>query len=275
MLNVISIKSREAFDVAKVGRFLFAVALIGFGAEHFIFGQFATGRAPSWSTDLPGEILATYFAGVVFIITGVIVLLGRNARMLLFISAIIVLIFALAPHLFVIFPNVQWGGEFTMAGKALTLFGGLLAVAGSLPAVSGAGNRIKTFINSTEAFHWTGRICLSFFLAICGGIQHFIFIDFVKTLVPSWIPGDVFWSYFAGIALMAGGIGLLLNRTLYLAGVMTGIMIFIWFLILHIPLALNAPAESVGNEWIAVCESLAFSAIAFVLAGTRGTTSER
>jgi hypothetical protein len=40
-------------------------------------------------------------------------------------------------------------------------------------------------------------------------------------------------------------------------------MIFLWFVFLHIPRAVAMQNDS--NEWIAVCEALAFSGIAFAM----------
>ena len=43
---------------------------------------------------------------------------------------------------------------------------------------------------------------------LLGGIQHFRSVEFVVTLVPSWVPGGgLFWTYFAGVALIVGGAG--------------------------------------------------------------------
>jgi hypothetical protein len=41
---------------------------------------------------------------------------------------------------------------------------------------------------------------------------------------------------------------------------------FLWFLCLHIPRAIAGPHTLNGNEWTSVCESLAFSGIAFIFA---------
>ncbi|MPZ18520.1 MAG: hypothetical protein GEV06_11485 [Luteitalea sp.] len=108
------------------------------------------------------------------------------------------------------------------------------------------------------------------FMIICG-IEHFVLVEFVHTLVPAWIPGPFFWTYFAGIALIAGGAGLLVEKTRRLAATLSGIMIFIWVIVLHIPRAVTSAGD--GNEWTAVVEALAMSGIAFVLAGS--TTARR
>ena len=110
-----------------------------------------------------------------------------------------------------------------------------------------------------------GRCSLGAFLVLAG-IQHFLFPQFVMTLVPAWIPGPLFWTYFAGVSLIAGGVGLALPPTARLAAVFVGGMIFTWLLVLHIPRALAASGPGAAtNEWTAVIEALAFSAVAFAL----------
>ncbi|HET6540068.1 MAG TPA: DoxX family protein, partial [Chryseolinea sp.] len=49
-----------------------------------------------------------------------------------------------------------------------------------------------------------------YFLAIpmvVFGIQHFLYAEFIVHLVPTWVPGRLFWTYFAGVALFASGFG--------------------------------------------------------------------
>lgn len=256
MLKTITLKSQDTLDLSKVGRFLFAVALTGFGIEHFLFGDFISGRAPSWPSEVPGRMLFASVSGALLIAAGFSVLFSvKTSRILLIISAIAVFVWALLRN--VISGNFAWGTEITLTGKSIALFGAILAIAAVMPASQMSPGKI---INQDSLFRITGRYCISFFLII-GGIQHFMFAPFVSHLVPSWIPGQIFWTYFSGVTLIAGGLGLLPDRTVRISALLSGIMIFIWFIILHIPRALNAPPELAANEWIAVCESLAFSAV--------------
>jgi uncharacterized membrane protein len=152
-------------------------------------------------------------------------------------------------------------------GKSLALFGGAFAVAGSLPREGGYTGGFSGIMNSKDGFIYLGRYCLGIFM-ILAGIQHFIYADFVATLVPTWIPGHYFWTYFAGIALIAGGAGLILPQPARLAATLTGLMIFLWLVLLHIPRAMAAAGPQIRNEWTAVFEALSFSGIAFVLAAS-------
>jgi uncharacterized membrane protein len=88
-------------------------------------------------------------------------------------------------------------------------------------------------------FQVLGRFGLGSFM-ILGGIQHFNYINFVARLVPAWIPGPVSWAYFAGVALIAGGVGMLVPRTMGRAAALSGLMIFLWVLILPLPGAVAA-----------------------------------
>ena len=74
------------------------------------------------------------------------------------------------------------------------------------------------------------------------------------------------------MALIAAGLGLVLEKTKRWVALLSGGMIFTSFLILHIPRALAAPHDIV--EWSSVCESLAFSGMAFLLAARSSTAAE-
>jgi hypothetical protein len=74
-----------------------------------------------------------------------------------------------------------------------------------------------------------------------------------------------FWMYFGGAALIAGGLGIMIKPTRRLAALLTGIMLFLWVILLHIPRAIADPHSGDGNEWTSVFEAFAFSGIAFLI----------
>lgn len=120
-------------------------------------------------------------------------------------------------------------------------------------------------INLLEKLISVGRIFFSITMIVFG-IDHFLYAEGVATLVPDWIPAHLFWTYFAAVALIGSGIAIILKIKLRLIGILLGIMIFSWFLILHIPRAVTMPELQNGNEVTSVFQALAFSGIAFVLA---------
>lgn len=249
--------------IVRVGQLFFGLALIAFGIQQFLWGDFVPGRATAWPAGLPGRLGWAYLSGALFIVCGAAIIFGKKAREAAILSGTIIFVWALLRHIPELAANPH-GIVLTNTGKALVLFGGAFAVAGSLPGRAGLADVVSRFINSQNAFIYLGRFCLGAFM-ILAGIQHFQFTQFVATLVPDWIPGHYFWTYFSAVALLAGGLGLFLPQTARLAAALSGIMIFLWVVLLHVPRALAAPPELIRNEWTAVFEALAFSGIAFVL----------
>jgi uncharacterized membrane protein YphA (DoxX/SURF4 family) len=253
------------------GRAFFAVALVGFGVQQFLFGDFVPGRAPAWPSGLPGQIAWAWSTGGLLIATGGAILAAgavttraprRAAYLMAGLTGGIIAAWALLRHVPLILQDTQFGGAWTMFGKALTLSTGAFAVATSLRV----HDRPDEETGMDQRILLLGRLGLGAFMA-AAGIQHFLWEGYVQTLVPAWIPGPLFWTYFAGIALIAAGVGLVVPATTRLAGTLAGLMVFSWLLMLHIPRAVAAQAAaSSRNEWIAVFEALAVSGLALLLA---------
>ena len=245
------------------GRLFFGIGMVAFGVQQFLYGDFVPGRAPAWPASLPGKLVWAYASGAILIIAGAAIIFGKKVRAAGFLIGVMIFFWALLRHIPLVAADPSNGGVLTSAGKALALFGGALAVAGSAPA--SGGSRSETGANANQKLIFVGRFCLGAFMILCG-IEHFIFAEFVAPLVPAWIPGAMFWTYFSGVALIAGGAGLILPITARLAAALSGLMIFLWFVLLHVPRAIAAGRNR--NEWIAVFEALAISGIAFVIAGS-------
>lgn len=250
--------------LVQIGRVFFALALIGLGIEHFVFQDFVTGRAPAWPPSVPGGPIWAGLSGAIIVLAGSAILFGRLVRPAAVAAAALIFGWALLRHLPVLAAEVFLSGAWTRAGKALTLLGGALAVAATCPMLeNGRRSPLSRLVNPGAAGLIAGRICLGFFLVLTG-VQHFLFTEFVASLIPRRFPGDaVLWTYFAGIALIAGGVGLFIPRTRHLAALLSGVMVFSWFWIVHVPRTLSSVSDG-----IAVFEALAVSGIAFIVAGS-------
>jgi uncharacterized membrane protein len=255
----------QNIDFSTIGKFLFAIAVIGYGILNFVYGDFIMGRPPAWPSGVPGHMVWTYLTGGVFILCGIAIVIDKKAREAAVLIGLMVFFWSFVRH--IIAWHWQWGGEITNTCKALNKFTGAFAVAGVLPLASRVINgSVTKAINQSDVFFWLGRFGLGVFMVI-SGVQHFMFVEFVSQLIPGWIPGKFAWTYFAGVALIAGGIGVQFNRTLKLAALLSGFMIFTWCIILHTPRAFLGLGT--GTEWIGVVGSLSTSGIAFVLAGMK------
>jgi uncharacterized membrane protein len=249
--------------LAAIGRTFFAIALLGLGVEHLVFQEFVTGRAPDWPDGVPGKLLWVDGSGILVILAGLGVVRRWWGRQAMLCLGLLVFVWALLRHLPIVAADALLGGSWTQAGKALTIVGGSFAVAGTFVPIPGeSGGGWRRYADMTEPFVRFGGNCLGCFLIIAG-LQHFKFTAFVVTLIPAWFPGTAtWWAQFAGVALIAGGLGLLVRRTAVLAGLMTGLMIFSWFWIVHLPRMFTSVSDG-----IAVFEALGFSGIALVVAG--------
>lgn len=261
MLTIPTPLTKEYVNVERIGRSMFALATLGWATLHIVYGDFLFGRAPAWPESVPGRLVWAYGSAAMLVVVGMTVLLEKGGRRGLILLGLVVFAWAFVRQVLTLIAEPELGGRLTMAGKALTFFGGALAVAATLPPVQGSPSAFLNFVNQTDRFKILGRFCLGAFMILCG-IQHFLFWQFVQTLVPSWIPGALFWTYFAGVALIAGGLGLMIPATAPLAGRLSGIMVFIWFVILHIP---HGFTLNNANAWTSVVESFAVSGLAFLL----------
>ena len=252
-------------NIELIGRKFFGTGMLYLSVLCFLSADFIFGRPPV-ITNLP--ILA-YLLGAIVGVSSIAVLInskhGASAALLM---AVIILIFSLLiRHVpFVIrsfaFEKILWNIN---GFKTLALVGGSLIVSASF--FQDRGKDAPPFIfhsNTVHSFKVTGIVFLSIFLII-SGFAHFRFLDFVTGFIPDYIPFHGFFAPFTGVCLIAGGVGLLLPPTRFWAALLSGSMIFGWFLLLHIPRFLadmNATSDRQG-----LGESLVFAGILFVLAG--------
>lgn len=249
-------------NLTRIGRLFFAIALIGFGVENFLFGEFLPGRAPAWPEPLPGGLIWAYLTGVVFVAVGAAILSGKHARPASILVGVLIFVWAFLRLIPIVVTDSFLSPTWTQAAKALAYSGGAFAIVATLPELKSRGNsRLVKFINRRGEFITVGRIFLGIFLIIAG-IQHFLYTEFVAGLIPWWFPGNaMFWTYFAGVALITGGIGLFIPQTAQWAALLSGSMIFIWFWVIHV----WREIEGTGNGL--VFGALLDAGIAFVIAG--------
>lgn len=90
----------------------------------------------------------------------------------------------------------------------------------------------------------TARVIFALPLGIFG-LFHFMSGDKMAGMVPSWVPGGVFWVYLMGVALLAACVGIITNfKDLgKLAAFLVGVLLLIFVLTIHLPGVINAQNE--------------------------------
>jgi uncharacterized membrane protein len=172
---------------------------------------------------------------------------------------LIILLSVVCLHLPASIRSGNFGGEWLNFLKWLAMASGAFAVAADYPDAK-VGSPIDRCIGF---FALGARWFLGAFM-IGAAILHIRFAEFVALFIPAWIPWRIFWTEFAAAALFAGGVGLMIPSMVRLAALFTSLMLFLWFLLVHIPHMLADPLHNGG--WCEMCEALAFSAMAFLLA---------
>jgi uncharacterized membrane protein len=249
----------------RLWRSFFALGLLAIAVQQIICRDFRPvilpAAYPSWLAD---RIAWTWVFSLALIAACAAILFEFEVRKL---SLAMAGIFLLMVLLFQV-PGTIFGpyqfhlGSWTDPFKELTFSGGAFIVAGTFPH-TGSYPRVLRFL---EKLMPAGKYFVAFTMALFG-LMHFVYLDFVASLVPGWIPGHIFWAQLAGVFLIAAGLGIILTMKRQLAALWLGIMLFLWVFMLHIPLAIADPHSGNGNQWTSVFEAFAFSGIAFLMAG--------
>jgi hypothetical protein len=205
------------------------------------------------------------FAGVC------IVLKKKTRRVSLLAGGVLLLIFCFyfIPYQFMSDARYTHFLQWENAEKELAFCSGAFVIAGCFPEKN--ENLFYRFLGKLIPF---GPVMFGIPI-ICFGLIHVIYAKDVADYVPSWVPARLFWAYFCGAALLASGLAIILKMRPGTAAALLGTMIFIWFMVLHVPKIIVSPAAYLGSEVTSALIALAYSGIAFVIAGATHKKSRR
>ncbi len=229
------------------GRLCFGAALTGSGLMQLTNQEFVrlVPKLPAW---MPAAGVWPTATGALLLVIGLTFLTDRK------VSATANLLVAMLLASFV----VQRIAEICAAPGSLATWlnpAKVLALLGGALLLARAGAR------TAKVAAWL----LAAFLLLCGA-AHFVYAGFVDTMVPAWLPpGQRFWTLFAAVALLAGGVGVVIPRTRRLAGLWSGVMIFLWVPLVHLP---RATELKNAFELAGVFEALALAGIAWLVAAS-------
>src|SRR5260370_21594108 len=115
-----------------------------------------------------------------------------------------------------------------------------------------------------------GRVSLAVPIAVFGA-EHLTSAQAIMKLVPAWMPGKLFWTYFVGVALIAAALSFIFRVWIRLSATLLGIMFVCFVAMMDLPAAIGAPHNRLA--WTLRPSATAFSAGAILLAITRGARS--
>jgi uncharacterized membrane protein len=250
-------------NLSNIGRLFYGIAIAGIGFQTIYYQDFPYMLLPEHSSS-PGLVMLAYISGTMLILAGACIVFEIKTRTVsLLLGGVLLSIFCFyyIPYEFMTNSNYLHVGEWENAEKVLALSGGAFVISGCFS--QGNENLLRGFLKRLIPI---GSILFSIMMTIFG-IYHFLFTKDASTLVPSWIPNHIFWTYFAGAALIGSGLAIILNIKPELTAALLGTMIFIWFIILHIPRVIASPFVDIKDEVTSAFLALAYSGTAFVIAG--------
>jgi hypothetical protein len=231
-------------SLPRPGRIVFAAAIAGIAAQNVVYRDFLTGfqPAPGW---LPLRAVLAVVTGAVGLAAAAGIATGRNVagggRLQLALLAVIAAVF----HVPILVAHPTSGGAWAVACEVLAL-GGISAML-ALPASQ------------------AGRIAFAASLPLFG-LFHFVYIDYIVSVIPGWIPGHTVWAIATGVALIAAGASLLSGRRARLAAILTTVMFGSWVVLLHIPRVIERRG---ADEWTSMFIATAMCGGAWLLVGAR------
>ena len=147
---------------------------------------------------------------------------------------------------------VAWG---MIGAGSVALLAGLFFVRARFAAASGAG-RILVLGPVFEA------TALAIFAA-----EHFLSARALSAIVPRWIPGALFWTYFVGVALLAAAISFIAWRYVRWSASLLALFFLIIVATMDLP---NLPKELHERLfWTLTVRETSFAGGAMVLAGSQ------
>jgi len=246
-------------NLIRAGRGFYGIGIAGIGIQQFIYSDFRPVLLSYWPSSIPGLATWAYITGAALVLAGIIITFSKRARMVSLILGVFFFLLFVCFHVYYqvfLSPHDFQLGNWTNPLKELAFSGGAFIIAASFTE--------QKSLTGNKPLLVLGKIFFSIMLIVFG-IDHFLYTEFVATLVPGWIPGHVFWTYFAAVALIGSGVCIMLNIKMKLVTLLLGIMLLLWFILLHIPRAIADPKMDKGNEITSVFQALAFSGIAFLL----------
>jgi uncharacterized membrane protein len=246
-------------SVLNFGRTLFAIAIAAFGLQYILFaiGEKGPTPGPPW---YPASVGVAWLAAIVLVAVAVGLFVGGAARRVAVLLDAGLSLRILFFHLPLLIAHPRDPGPWTTLFEVLAIAGGAAVLAELSPEGRNSPSWWNRIVNLNAR---VGVFCIALSLVVFA-VQHFMYAQFVATLIPAWIPARLFWAYFTGAAFIAAALAMTTKVMARLASFLLGVMFLLWVLILHGPRV--AYAIQNGNEVTSLFVALAMSGIGFILA---------
>jgi hypothetical protein len=253
-------------NLSAIGRIFYGMAVAETGLQTMYYQNTPYWLLPPKHSAIPGFILIADVFGLLLVLAGGCIVFEKKPRavsLLLGGALLLIFCFYFIPYQLMASSNYMHFGDWENAAKELAFGSGAFVVAGCFSEKK--ENLLVRFLSKLIPF---GAILFSITI-ISFGCDHYLYAKEAADYVPSWVPYPVFWMYVTGTALLGSGLVIIMKIKPRLAATLLGTMIFTWVIILHIPRIVVSPVAYLGSEITSAFIALAYSGIAFVIAGAK------
>ncbi|HEY7095894.1 MAG TPA: hypothetical protein VH437_04170 [Terriglobales bacterium] len=264
-IGMVAIFLRGAWQTARgidklmlFGPIFYAAPLAAFGTEHFTLTKIIASLIPAW---IPWHIFLAYFIGTCFILAGLSLVTGIQAR----VSASLL---ALTFFLFVVLMDIPgW----------LRNPGNRIAMALVLRELSFSAGALALAVRLSEDWPKRGRhIALTF--ARCSiaigvlfySVEQFMHADHVpgiplEMVTPQWVFGHAVWTYLVAVVYLVAGPLLLAGKKTRATATCIGVTVLFVELVVYVPIAVVGRASLESFNYLA--DTLMYCGTVLLLAG--------
>jgi hypothetical protein len=243
--------------IASTGRVIFAVTMIGLGIIGLLYPNFVPVWNPAPKVSAGGLLVS--LSSLISLSTGIGLFIGRiagaAAHLLLATFILWLLLFRLPNFVLVpafaacwsVFPLV------VMLSAAWVLY---------VRFATDWDRKYLSFVigsNGLRVAHALYGLSLIFF-----GTAHFIDLKDTLSLIPSWLPGHLFWAYFTGCAFIAAGLAALTGLCARLAVTLSVLQLMLFLVLVWLPIV--AAGSKDPFQWSETILNVALMAGGWVVA---------
>lgn len=259
------------FNLTKVGRLFYGLGIIAYGLQQIIILDFRPQILPNFPSWAHTNFILPVITGLAMIaaslmVSGIIrvdVNLRKKIALYMGFYFFALIILSHIPYLLFVYPHKlshlgSWGDllkELAFSGASFTIARSFLYN----PSNQEEKNLTDKLVSNLSP---VGRIfyCTTIILFGC---NHFAYD--ISFMVPKWFVFQTFWSYFGGATLIAAGTAILFKIFLKPVALLLALMLFLWFILLHVPGAVRNPYVGRGNLIVSAFDALLFCGTALIL----------